>query len=129
LRVIPKEKMIEVMRHSRPPVAVTGRAGTAVLFRCNALHASGHNLLVEDRWHIYVSCNALAKARSRPSFIAHLSASRYGWAAPRIVAGFIVNATVPYSSERSVGTLQGSVPTHLPYYVSAGGGGGVAGCF
>ena len=60
LWVIPKERMIEIMRNSPPPVAVTGRAGTAVLFHCNVLHASGHNLSAEDRWHVYVSCNAVA---------------------------------------------------------------------
>ena len=57
---IPKQKMIDVLRASPPPVPVTGRAGTAVLFHCNVLHASGHNLSGEDRWHIYVSCNAVA---------------------------------------------------------------------
>lgn len=57
---IPKAKMIEVLRNSPPPVAVTGKAGTAVLFHCNVLHASGHNLSGEDRWHIYVSCNTVA---------------------------------------------------------------------
>ena len=60
LWVIPKEKMIEVLRNSPSPVAVTGRAGTGVLFHCNVLHASGHNLSGEDRWHVYVSCNAVA---------------------------------------------------------------------
>ena len=39
---------------------MTGKAGTAVLFHCNVLHASGHNLSAEDRWHIYVSCNRVA---------------------------------------------------------------------
>ena len=57
---IPKQKMIEVLRSSPSPVAVTGKAGTGVLFHCNVLHASGHNLSGEDRWHIYVSCNAVA---------------------------------------------------------------------
>ena len=57
---IPKQKMLDVLRASPPPVPVTGRAGTAVLFHCNVLHASGHNLSGEDRWHIYVSCNAVA---------------------------------------------------------------------
>ena len=57
---IPKQKMIDVLRASPAPVPVTGRAGTAVLFHCNVLHASGHNLSGEDRWHIYVSCNAVA---------------------------------------------------------------------
>jgi ectoine hydroxylase len=57
---IPKQTMIDVLRSSPPVVPVTGRAGTAVLFHCNVLHASGHNLSAEDRWHIYVSCNAVA---------------------------------------------------------------------
>ena len=57
---IPKQKMIDVLRASPRPVPVTGRAGTAVLFHCNVLHASGHNLSGEDRWHVYVSCNAAA---------------------------------------------------------------------
>ena len=41
LWVVPKEKMIEVIRNSPPPVAVTGRAGTAVLFHCNVLARLG----------------------------------------------------------------------------------------
>ena len=57
---IPKQKMIEVLRASPPPVPVVGRAGTGVLFHYNVLHASGHNLSAGDRWHIYVSCNAVA---------------------------------------------------------------------
>ena len=60
LWAIPKQKMIEVLRASPPPIPVVGRAGTGVLFHCNVLHASGHNLSAEDRWHIYVSCNAVA---------------------------------------------------------------------
>ena len=60
LWAVPKPRMIEILRASPPPVAVTGRAGTGVLFHCNVLHASGHNLSAEDRWHIYVSCNAVA---------------------------------------------------------------------
>ena len=60
LWTIPKEKMIEVLKDSPAPVPVTGRAGTAVLFHCEVLHASGHNLSAEGRWHIYVSCNAVA---------------------------------------------------------------------
>lgn len=57
---LPKDRMIEVLRSSPEPIAVTGRAGTGVLFHCNVLHASGHNLSAEDRWHIYVSCNTVA---------------------------------------------------------------------
>ncbi len=60
LWAIPKQKMIDVLRTSPAPVPIVGRAGTGVLFHCNVLHASGHNLSAEDRWHIYVSCNAVA---------------------------------------------------------------------
>ena len=39
-----------------------------------ALHASGHNLSAEDRWHIYISFNACANApqfteKSRPDWV------------------------------------------------------------
>ena len=57
---VPKEQIVDVLQSSPPPVAVTGPAGTAMVFHCNLLHASGHNLSAEDRWHIYVSCNAVA---------------------------------------------------------------------
>lgn len=51
-----------------------GPAGTAVLFHCNTLHASGHNLTAEDRWHIYISFNSCANAPnfgpgSRPDWV------------------------------------------------------------
>jgi ectoine hydroxylase len=74
LWTIPKAKMIEVLRSSPPPVPVVGRAGTGVLFHCNVLHASGHNLSGEDRWHIYVSCNTVAnkpvlKPDPRPDWV------------------------------------------------------------
>jgi len=54
--------MIDAIRAAPPAVAVTGKAGTGMLFHCNLLHASGHNLSAEDRWHIYISCNASANA-------------------------------------------------------------------
>ena len=57
---MPKQRMIEILKSAPEPVAVTGRAGTCVLFHCNVLHASGHNLSADDRWHIYVSCNTVA---------------------------------------------------------------------
>lgn len=57
---MPKQRMIEILKSSPEPVAVSGRAGTCVLFHCNVLHASGHNLSADDRWHIYVSCNTVA---------------------------------------------------------------------
>lgn len=74
LWAIPKQTMIDVLRASPPPVPVIGKAGTAVLFHCNVLHASGHNLSAEDRWHIYISCNAVANkpnlgSNARPDYV------------------------------------------------------------
>jgi ectoine hydroxylase len=71
---VPKADVISVLKESPSPVAVTGGAGTAVLFHCNLLHASGHNLSGEDRWHIYISFNACANApqfteKSRPDWV------------------------------------------------------------
>ena len=59
---VPKKEIIAVLKDSPPPVSVVGPAGTAVVFHCNLLHASGHNLSAEDRWHIYISFNACANA-------------------------------------------------------------------
>jgi ectoine hydroxylase len=59
---VPKEEIVAVLKNSPAPVAITGEAGTCVLFHCNLLHASGHNLSAEDRWHIYISFNACANA-------------------------------------------------------------------
>ena len=71
---VPKQAMVEVLRNSPPPVPVVGPAGSCVLFHCNLLHASGHNLSPEDRWHIYISFNACANApkfteKSRPDWV------------------------------------------------------------
>ncbi len=71
---VPKAQMISILRESAHPVPIVGRAGTAALFHCNTLHASGHNLTAEDRWHIYISFNACANApqfteRSRPDWV------------------------------------------------------------
>lgn len=70
----PKQTMVDVFRSSPKPVAISGRAGTAVLFHCNVLHASGHNLSGEDRWHVYISCNTVANKpilgpTPRPSWV------------------------------------------------------------
>ena len=59
---VPKATLLQVLKSSPPAVPITGPAGTAVLFHCNLLHASGHNLTAEDRWHIYISFNACANA-------------------------------------------------------------------
>jgi ectoine hydroxylase len=59
---VPKQQMVSVLRESEKPVPIVGPAGTAALFHCNTLHASGHNLSAEDRWHIYISFNSCANA-------------------------------------------------------------------
>ena len=71
---VPKSEVIKVLKESEEPKAVTGPAGTCMLFHCNLLHASGHNLSAEDRWHIYISFNTCANApsiteKSRPDWV------------------------------------------------------------
>ena len=71
---VPKQELVKVLKESRPAVPIVGPAGTAMLFHCNLLHASGHNLSAEDRWHIYISFNACANAPklspdSRPDWV------------------------------------------------------------
>jgi ectoine hydroxylase len=71
---VPKQQMISVLRESEKPVPIVGPAGTAALFHCNTLHASGHNLTAEDRWHIYISFNSCANApqfgsNTRPDWV------------------------------------------------------------
>jgi ectoine hydroxylase len=71
---VPKEELISVLKESPKPVPVVGPAGTCMVFHCNLLHASGHNLSPEDRWHIYISFNTCANApkitdKSRPDWV------------------------------------------------------------
>lgn len=71
---VPKQQMISILRESAKPVPIVGPAGTAALFHCNTLHASGHNLTAEDRWHVYISFNACANAprlgpQARPDWV------------------------------------------------------------
>ena len=56
------------------PVPITGKAGTAVIFHCNLLHASGHNLSAEDRWQVYFCFNTVANRpadveKPRPDYV------------------------------------------------------------
>ena len=53
----PAGKVKEQMKSLPEPVAITGKAGTAAIFDCNTLHASGHNLSSRDRWQIYLCYN------------------------------------------------------------------------
>jgi ectoine hydroxylase len=72
--VVPKDSLLEIMGRSPEPVAITGKPGTVVLFDCNLLHASGHNLSRHDRWAIYVVYNPVTNACSevpnpRPEYV------------------------------------------------------------
>jgi ectoine hydroxylase len=57
LRVVPKERMIEILGTLPRPVAITAPAGSIVLFHGNMIHASGHNLWKDPRWHLYFVYN------------------------------------------------------------------------
>ena len=53
----PSMMVKEQMKYLSDPVAITGKPGTAAIFDCNTLHASGHNLSAKDRWQIYLCYN------------------------------------------------------------------------
>lgn len=57
---IEKDAMRRFLSDSPAPVPITGGPGTAVLFHCNIVHGSGHNLTANDRWHVYVAYNQSA---------------------------------------------------------------------
>ena len=50
----------ERIRQYGPPVAIKSQPGDAVIFDCNLLHASGHNLSADDRWQAYLCYNTCA---------------------------------------------------------------------
>lgn len=53
----PVERMKHILATHPPPVPVVGKAGTAAIFHCNLLHASGHNLSHRDRWAAFMCYN------------------------------------------------------------------------
>jgi len=57
---IEKDTMRTFLRDNPHAVAITGKPGSAVLFHCNIVHGSGHNLTANDRWHVYVAYNPSA---------------------------------------------------------------------
>jgi len=61
---IDKEEIRRVLRNSPAPVPITGSPGTSVLFHCNMVHGSGHNLSANDRWHVYMAYNT---SKNRPN--------------------------------------------------------------
>ena len=56
----PVDRIKDILAKSPPPVPILGKAGTAAIFHCNTLHASGHNLSHRDRWQVYMSYNRCA---------------------------------------------------------------------
>lgn len=97
---VPKHAIIDVLQNSPPPVPITGPAGTCVVFHCNLLHASGHNLSAEDRWHIYISFNACANA---PRFTPQ---SRGDWVVSRNTKPLPIEAdSIPYPVRNSAESL------------------------
>ena len=70
----PTERMKAILGQHPEPVPIVGRAGTAALFHCNLLHASGHNLSHRDRWAAYMCYNRCsnhprAVAEPRPEYV------------------------------------------------------------
>lgn len=57
-------EMCDMIARYPDPVRVDGKAGTAAIFHCNLLHASGHNLSAEDRWQAYFCFNTV---KNRPA--------------------------------------------------------------
>jgi ectoine hydroxylase len=72
--VVPKPRLLEIMRRSPAPVPIVGKPGTVVFFHPNILHASGHNLSAQDRWQVYLVYNPVANrphdvAAPRPDYV------------------------------------------------------------
>ncbi|MGB8265461.1 MAG: phytanoyl-CoA dioxygenase family protein [Candidatus Velthaea sp.] len=57
---IEKEPLQAFLRANPASTPITGGPGTGVLFHCNIVHASGHNLSPNDRWHVYAAYNPCA---------------------------------------------------------------------
>ena len=57
---LPPDEVRAALAEYGEPVAITGKAGDAVIFDCNLLHASSHNLSVRDRWQVYFCFNRVA---------------------------------------------------------------------
>ncbi len=73
LRTVPPARLIEVMTELPRPVAITGKPGTCAIFHSNLMHASGHNLSKDPRWHLYfvynpVSNKPLPVTNPRPEY-------------------------------------------------------------
>ena len=74
LYAVPHEVTRERIRQYGPPVAIKSKPGDAVIFDCNLLHASGHNLSADNRWQIFLCYNTCANRPddvpdARPSYV------------------------------------------------------------
>tara|TARA_R110002074_G_scaffold191703_1_gene357629 strand:- start:148 stop:966 length:819 start_codon:yes stop_codon:yes gene_type:complete len=74
LYAVPHDVTRERIRRYGPPVAITSKPGDAVIFDCNLLHASGHNLSADDRWQVYLCYNTCANRPAdvenpRPAYV------------------------------------------------------------
>jgi ectoine hydroxylase len=66
LWAVTPETMQDMLARYPACVPLTGKAGTAAIFHCNTMHASGHNLSAADRWQAYFCYNTVA---NRPADI------------------------------------------------------------
>lgn len=76
---VSKEQMIDAVQRCGEPVAVTGDAGTVVMFHPNLLHGSAQNMSTHDRRQLYVVYNAVSNklgpvANPRPEYNASRTA-------------------------------------------------------
>lgn len=57
---LPPDEVRAALADCGDPVPITGKSGDAVIFDCNLLHASSHNLSAHDRWQVYFCYNRVA---------------------------------------------------------------------
>lgn len=95
----PAERVKAQMADAPAPVAITGKPGTAAIFDCNVLHASGHNLSMHDRWQIYLCYNLCTNhpgdvENPRPDYV-----RSQNWAPMELVDNDEILRTTPLAAE------------------------------
>ena len=73
----PTEMRDKIARYP-DPIPITGKPGTAAIFHCNILHASGHNLSAQDRCQMYFCYNRVVNhpkdiKNTRPDYVRSLN--------------------------------------------------------
>ena len=68
------DDMAQMMGRYPAPVEMSGKAGSTVIFDCNLLHSSGHNLSPVHRWQAYFCFNRVSNRpqdvdKPRPDFV------------------------------------------------------------